>query len=386
MIDNVDQDTRIINQGINGNLVYRHPALCSYYDNSSTSNGPHVQSICDTINLNIAHNSTVFTYLDNSSTSHSVTNNYHVKYNTTIKVDESGTYTFILKCDGSCIMTFDGQLTINLTSSVERGEESQNFTVDLEANTYYPTLIEYNKYTGDSKLQLYWIRPGQSTEELVPSDYLGFDYYYGGQRRELNITLPDKYTARYTDSRMLNYVGWGDGMRIGNEQWDDNNTNNADGCSSDCKVEKGYICTGGSAVESDTWVRCPVGYKPYRYFENTDYVDCIPETDNYDIVFYITVALLSIGMIIYFIKDYMRVNEQDKPEEFDRPKKHQDEMKIQSEDLQDQNIFEEEKHQDRSDKDNINSRFIIDDNLNELQRARNQKRVEEQETNITDTK
>ena len=311
---------------INSTLVLRQPVLCSYYDNSSTSNGPHLYDICDTINLDMSSGGSVFTYVDNSSTTHSVTNNFHVKYNTTVMTNESGTYTFILKCDGICTMTIDGQKIIDLTKSGDNEESSQNFILNLTANTYYPVLIEYDKYSGDSLLLLYWIKPGQSTEELVPTDNLWFDHYYGGQRRQLNITIPDDHTARYTGSRMLNYVGWGDGIRINNEQWDDNNTNTGDGCSSTCKVEKGYICTGGSAEGSDTWVRCPVGYKPDKELENTDYTECIPETDNHDIIYYIILVLFSIGMIKYFIKDYLRVNEQEKSEDSDRQvDKHKEE-------------------------------------------------------------
>ena len=82
---------------IDATLVLRQPVLCSYYDNSSTSNDPHMHNSCDTINMNIASGDTVFAYLDNSSTTQVVTNNYYVKYNTTVMTTESGTHTFILK-------------------------------------------------------------------------------------------------------------------------------------------------------------------------------------------------------------------------------------------------------------------------------------------------
>ena len=146
---------------------------------------------------------TVFAYVDNSSVSHSVTNNYHVRYNTTVMTNESGTHTFILKCDDSCTMTFDGQQRINLTSSIERGEVNNSVTVNLTANTYYPTLIEFDKYTGDSILQLYWIRPGQINEEILSADNLWFDHYYGGQRIELNLTCPVGYSISYAQDELF---------------------------------------------------------------------------------------------------------------------------------------------------------------------------------------
>ena len=187
---------------VNSTVVLRQPVLCSYYDNSSTSKGPHMHDSCDTININIASGDTVFSYLDNSSTAQVVTNNYHVKYNTTVMTTESGTHTFILKCDGNCRMIFDGQHRIDLASTIETREVSNRFTVNLTANTYYPAYIEYDKYTGDSLLQLYWIRPGQEYEEIVPTDNLWFDHYYGGQRRQLNLTCPPGYTASYVGNEL----------------------------------------------------------------------------------------------------------------------------------------------------------------------------------------
>ena len=168
--------------------------------------------------MNMTSGETVFTYVDNSSVSHSVTNNYHVKYNTTVMTNESGTHTFILKCDDSCTMTFDGQQRIDLTSSVERGEVSDRFTINLTANTYYPTYIEFDKYTGDSLLQLYWIKPGQSTEEIISVDNLWFDHYNGGQRIELNLTCPVGYSTSYVQDELFCHKTCGDGMRIDDEQ------------------------------------------------------------------------------------------------------------------------------------------------------------------------
>ena len=99
-------------------------------------------------------------------------------------------------------MTFGGQQKINLASTIETREVSDRFTINLKANTYYPTYIEYDKYTGDSLLQLYWIRPGQEYEEIVPKDNLWFDHYYGGQRRQLNLTCPPGYTASYVGNEL----------------------------------------------------------------------------------------------------------------------------------------------------------------------------------------
>ena len=41
----------------------------------------------------------------------------------------------------------------------------------------------------------------------------------------------------------------GDGLKVGNEECDDNNTKDGDGCSSKCKVETGYNCSHGVCTE-----------------------------------------------------------------------------------------------------------------------------------------
>ena len=277
-------------------------------------------------------------------------------------------------------MTFDGQQRINLTSSVERGEVSDRFTINLSANTYYPAFIEYDKYTGDSLLQLYWIKPGQSTEEIVPTDNLWFDHYYGGQRIELNLTCPDGYSTGYVQDELFCHETCGDGIRIDDEQWDDSNKNNGDGCNSKCKVEEGYICSGGNAIISDKWVRCPAGYKHYRYFENTDYVECTPETENYNTIFYIIIVILTIGMIKYFIKNLIRAYKQKKTKNSDwQENNNKEESKIAPEEQK--NVENEE--QNRNEGQNNESENGTQNNAIELG---NQSRLGEQQNKVADNK
>ena len=54
---------------------------------------------------------------------------------------------------------------------------------------------------------------------------------------------------------------WADGLRVGTEKWDDNNTNNNDGCKSDCSgVESGWVWSGGSSASQDTCTFCTSGW------------------------------------------------------------------------------------------------------------------------------
>ena len=299
---------------ISATLVLRQPTVCAYYDNSDTTAGPHHYGNCSTISINISNGDHVFSYGEDQNNLINVTDNYSVKYNTTIMTTENGSYTFILKWDDSWNLTFDGLQRIDLTSSDDRvSNVNASFTADLEANTYYPTSIEFQKYTGNSILQLYWIRPGQSTEEIVPQENLWFDHYYGGKRLDLNVTCPAGYSLGEVEGEIFCHKTWGDGFRIEDEQWDDSNTNNGDGCNSNWVVEEGFICTGGSAIVSDKWIRCPVGYKSYNKFSQ-----CKPENDKFTIIFYFTIVIFWIGMIKYFIKDYIRVYKLDKQNKYNR--------------------------------------------------------------------
>lgn len=43
----------------------------------------------------------------------------------------------------------------------------------------------------------------------------------------------------------------GDGLNYGRYYCDDGNTLNGDGCSSTCKVEAGWTCSGGTPTSKD---------------------------------------------------------------------------------------------------------------------------------------
>ena len=304
-------------------IALRQPVLCLYYDNSNISSSYHFNGNCTTIDMNYAAGVPAFQYGDSISTLQPVYQNFSVKYNTTLMTNESGTYTFILKCDDSwkinmyqiennCGQQVGQSTSYENISSIERGEVTIQFDKYLSANTYYSTLIEYEKYIGNSILQLYWIKPGQINEEIIPTENLWFDYCFGGERIELDLICPIGYSAGFVQDELFCHETCGDGLRLEAEQWDDSNKNSSDGCSSTCTVETGYICTGGNAEVSDKWVKCPVGYKHHRYFDNSDYVECIPQEDSYEIIFYFMIVFLGFGMIKYFVKDFVRVYQQDK--------------------------------------------------------------------------
>ena len=88
----------------------------------------------------------------------------------------------------------------------------------LSANTYYSTLIEYDKYIGNSILQLYWIKPGQINEEIIPTENLWFDYCFGGERIELDLICPIGYSPGFVQDELFCHETCGDGLRLEAEQ------------------------------------------------------------------------------------------------------------------------------------------------------------------------
>ena len=61
---------------------------------------------------------------------------------------------------------------------------------------------------------------------------------------------------------------WGDNRRAGTEKWDDGNTANGDGCSSDwSSVETGFKWSGGTTTSKDVWTAWDPGY--YTDFTDT---------------------------------------------------------------------------------------------------------------------
>jgi cysteine-rich repeat protein len=61
----------------------------------------------------------------------------------------------------------------------------------------------------------------------------------------------DKYQSSYNDKKEKCDEVCGDGFNMGINECDDGNKIDKDGCSSNCRVERGYKCRGGSATQKD---------------------------------------------------------------------------------------------------------------------------------------
>ena len=54
---------------------------------------------------------------------------------------------------------------------------------------------------------------------------------------------------------------WGDGLRAGDEKWDDGNTKSGDGCSKNCTfIEPSWVWSGGTPTSKDNWTHWASGW------------------------------------------------------------------------------------------------------------------------------
>ena len=54
---------------------------------------------------------------------------------------------------------------------------------------------------------------------------------------------------------------WGDGLRAGNEKWDDGNTKSGDGCTENCTfIEPSWVWSGGTPTSKDNWTYWASGW------------------------------------------------------------------------------------------------------------------------------
>ena len=97
-----------------------------------------------------------------------------------------------------------------------------------------------------------WSYPGQ-TSTVVPSTSLYYPTYVYNSPFNVTVVCQPDYIKIITGLIPQCVYLWGNGIRDGDEQWDDNNIQDGDGWSSIWMVENGYSCTGGSTTAKDTW-------------------------------------------------------------------------------------------------------------------------------------
>lgn len=98
-----------------------------------------------------------------------LTNNFAAKFVGRIQAPVSGTYTFALQSDDGSILFIDNTEIINHDGVHQYTSKTGNVFL---SEGFHDIEIQYFESFGESGLQLRWIPPNESSESIVPSNYL----------------------------------------------------------------------------------------------------------------------------------------------------------------------------------------------------------------------
>ena len=163
----------------------------------------------------------------------------------------SGIVAFTMGADDSYIARIDNSSGIETYIFV--GGSTQNVNIDFIMNKYYFVYAEFNKGVGSFKFNMNWNCSGVSTS--IPNSNIYLQTLVGSSPYNINVFESI----------------CGDGFKTGYETWDDKNTIEWDGWSSDCQTESGWSWSGGSISTSDVWVE--VWGDGKRFNSNSTYWD-----------------------------------------------------------------------------------------------------------------
>ena len=107
------------------------------------------------------------------------------------------------------------------------------------------------------------------TKIIIPSLNLYYGQYVSTGIYQVKVSCPVGYTGSSPESPTKCTEFYGDGLRVGNEEWDDGNLNSNDGCNQRDIIESKYACYGGSSTTKDHWFEWVAGY-----FQSKDKRDC----------------------------------------------------------------------------------------------------------------
>ena len=241
-------------------LVKGNRINCKWYGNTSLSGTPVLTNITSVIN-----------YLGDG-TSTSLFAGYGQYFTAIlsgkIKAPTTNTYTFYFYNDDGSKIIFDGVVKADHFGAQYVGEEI--FSVSLIQNNYYDFVIYYYQSGGWYNLKLNWSTSSMTEQNIPSSAYYNIDVV-GSSSYQNPVSCPTYYSGSNPSYPTICKEIWGDGVKIGSEQCDDGNLVNGDGCSSICKIESGFIWSGGTIYVMDTWVAWTTGFYP-----NTDQSQWVP--------------------------------------------------------------------------------------------------------------
>ena len=251
----LDGAVSVVIRLINGNGV-----SCKWYGNQSFTEPPVLTNTTSVINYNF----------DGSLTPLFAGYGEHFTaiLSGKIKAPTTNTHTFYFFNDDGSKILFDGEVKVNRLGN--SGANTDAFSVSLIQNNYYDFVIYYFQIGGGIGLGLSWSSPTMSVQ-TIPSTAYFITVVVSSLPFQITVSCPIGYSGSNPSYPTVCKEIWGDGLKVGTEQWDDGNVIIGDGWSSVCNIKSGFAWSGGSIYAKDTWVYWTAGL-----YTNTDKSQCIP--------------------------------------------------------------------------------------------------------------
>jgi hypothetical protein len=157
----------------------------------------------------------------------------------------------------------------------------------------YRIIVEYQEITMNAGAILFIQTTSLGFVAIPSSNWIIREGYAGGNLLRVSSSCAVGYQYNHPTNPTAWVEIWGDGRRVGIEEWDDANLIDSDGWSQLWKIDKDYICLGGSISSRDFCSKCPVAYT-----SNFDKTVCIPGniSDNIKAAQITTISILITGI------------------------------------------------------------------------------------------
>ena len=173
--------------------------------------------------------------------------NYHLY----LKGPITGDVTLHLTGNEYCVLFWEQEEVL-----ISIGDVEATRAMPMELDAYYFVNIAWRFTTGSYNMDLKYSYTGQETPISIPDTNFGHSYDIGTGTIFKKVAWPSGQSDYTFNGIIYWHVSCGDGLVHSSEEWDDGNTNDDDGWSSQWKIEEGSYWSGGSLTSRDTWIKC----------------------------------------------------------------------------------------------------------------------------------
>ena len=171
-----------------------------------------------------------------------------------VKVPFTGPVTFELSAFSNAALFIRGEFIASSVNGLVASKE----VPDLTADELLTCMISFVDVSGAASLSLKWSYDDQVSVDIPTESIYKPEFDHNSPLND-SLDCFDGYSAVIKNGIPGWDVVWGDSKKHDRENWDDGNSNNGDGWSSECEIEDYWIWSGGNVTNRDTWSRCPSG-------------------------------------------------------------------------------------------------------------------------------